>query len=204
VWGANLKHAHGCATTLRSRARSGDSLFSNMSAGSIPNLRLVGLGDQLEHSTWSQQQRARLEVVKENRIAAHGSAAAIDPRDPRWRLAMQTQAQLEGSVLAPERRDRLMQNARQLGLRPFEANLIIAIVQDKARQDLGHKAYAQHNASAAPMALKKPLSLPVQDEVPQASPRTGKAIAWECLRLGAALSASGLVAIALARWITLH
>jgi hypothetical protein len=176
-----------------------------MSAGSIPNLRLVGIGDQLEHEAWSHHQRARLEVIKENRLAAHGSAAAIDPRDPRWKLAMQTQAHLEGAVLAPERRDRLMNNARQLGIRPFEANLIIAIVQDKARQELGRAAYAPPKIAAAQAMATTPHDPPKPFvSAPAGSPRNGRSIVWESLRLLAALTASGLVAIALARWITLH
>ena len=36
-----------------------------------------------------------------------------------------------------ERRVRVMQTARRLGLRPFDANLIIAIVQDQARRGKG-------------------------------------------------------------------
>lgn len=68
--------------------------------------------------------------MKENRIAAH---AGLDPKDPRWVLAMQTQARLQGATLTPERREQLIRNGAKLGLRPFESNLVIAIVQDRAR-----------------------------------------------------------------------
>jgi hypothetical protein len=98
------------------------------SAASQPNLRLVG---RQEGDEWSHAQQARLAVIKETRLAAH--ARDLDPNDPRWILAMQTQARLQGATLTPERRDRLMQSASKLGLRPFEANLVIAIVQDRAR-----------------------------------------------------------------------
>ena len=44
--------------------------------------------------------------------------------------------------MTPERRARVLQTAERLGLRPFDANLIIAIVQDHARRgkDLGDAA----------------------------------------------------------------
>lgn len=174
-------------------------------AASQPNLRLVGLGDQLDRQAWSHHQQARLEVIKENRIAAHGSAAAIDPRDPRWRLAMQAQAQLEGPVLAPERRERLMNNARQLGIRPFEANLIIAIVQDKARQGRADSAYSDTMATTARLSLRDSATTRERVIAETAAPkRTGRSIALEWLRFMAALLASGFVAVALARWITQH
>ena len=84
--------------------------------------------------------RRTLDVVRENRLAAHAESSqridhqAIDPCDPRWVLAMQTQARLQGAVLTPEHRDQLLQSGRRLGLRAFESNLVIAVVQDKARR----------------------------------------------------------------------
>jgi hypothetical protein len=103
-------------------------------AAAQPNLRLVGGHDSREGRSWREIERARLQVIKENRIAAH--APGLHPNDPRWVLAMQTQARLQGATLTPERRDKLMRNGRRLGLRPFEANLVIAIVQDQARTGL--------------------------------------------------------------------
>jgi hypothetical protein len=75
--------------------------------------------------------RAREEVVAANRAAA---AAPLEPNDPRWVLALRTQLQLQGSALSPESRLRLQRTARCLGIRPFEANVIMAVVQDQARQ----------------------------------------------------------------------
>lgn len=100
-------------------------------SASQPKLRLVGFESREETSPWHDDQRARLAVTKENRIAAHG--AGLDPNDPRWILAMQTQARLQGTALTPERREQLLQSGKRLGMRPFEANLVIAIVQDRAR-----------------------------------------------------------------------
>lgn len=56
--------------------------------------------------------------------------------DPRWVLAVRTGEQLEGTLLTPERRHRLVRLGRVMGLTPFDCNLVIAIVQDQARR--GH------------------------------------------------------------------
>lgn len=56
--------------------------------------------------------------------------------DPRWVLAVRTNYLLEGgraAVLTPESRRYVLDLAKTLGLRAFDANLIIAIVQDSAR-----------------------------------------------------------------------
>ncbi len=95
---------------------------------SQPRLRLVG-SDDLKAVT---SRRAARDVADENRAAAGNPD--LDPTDPRWVLAARTHSQLQGSTLTPERRARVLRTARQLGVRPFEANLIIAIVQDHARR----------------------------------------------------------------------
>jgi hypothetical protein len=56
--------------------------------------------------------------------------------DPRWVLAMRTAGLLEGgraALLTPERRRRLTSLASRMGVRPFDAALVIAVVQDAAR-----------------------------------------------------------------------
>ena len=93
-----------------------------------PRLRLVGSRDPKVTATW----RAARDVAAANRAASRNTE--LDPTDPRWVLAARTHTQLQGSTLTPERRDRLLTTARQLGVRPFEANVIIAIVQDHARR----------------------------------------------------------------------
>lgn len=114
------------------------------SAAFQPRLRLVG-GDDDEHRPLSSRADTpplnpdELAVVKENRLAAHAGridGEMVDARDPRWVLAMQTQARLQGTMLTPERRDELMESGKKLGLRPFESNLVIAVVQDQARQEI--------------------------------------------------------------------
>jgi hypothetical protein len=96
-----------------------------------PHLRLVG-GDG-----WWQRagMRARQAVADENRAAA--ANPGLSPSDPRWVLAARAYSQLQGSALTWERRMQVMRTAKRLGVRPFDANLIIAIVQDKARRGNG-------------------------------------------------------------------
>lgn len=63
-------------------------------------------------------------------------APAFSPTDARWVLASRVHEAIEGGaagVLRPESRSRLLDLGRRLGLRPFDTNLIIAIVQDLAR-----------------------------------------------------------------------
>ncbi len=70
-------------------------------------------------------------IARENVAAV--SLAALDPR---WVLAVQASRELQGgkaAIITPEKRKRLMLVAGRLGLRPFDANLVIAIVQDSAR-----------------------------------------------------------------------
>lgn len=57
----------------------------------------------------------------------------LPPPDPRWALAVKVSQMLQGPVLTADARRDLVQFGESLGLRPFEANLIIALVQDQAR-----------------------------------------------------------------------
>ena len=56
--------------------------------------------------------------------------------DPRWVFAVRVSEQLQGAVLPADRRERLVRLGKVLGLTPFDASLVIAIVQDQARR--GH------------------------------------------------------------------
>lgn len=75
---------------------------------------------------------ARAAVARENRAAACN--LALDPTDPRWVLAVRAHEQLQGASLTFDRRQRLLRTARLLGVRPFDANIVLAIVQDHARR----------------------------------------------------------------------
>ncbi|MCU0688393.1 MAG: hypothetical protein MUE97_01425 [Phycisphaerales bacterium] len=64
------------------------------------------------------------------------SLETISHADPRWQVAVRTNYLLDGgraALLTPERRRAVLDLAETLGLRAFDANLIIAIVQDSRR-----------------------------------------------------------------------
>ncbi|MEM7623872.1 MAG: hypothetical protein AAF235_11800, partial [Planctomycetota bacterium] len=66
-------------------------------------------------------------------------AARLDATDPRWAFAARVAVALDGpgaGTLPPEGRERLMRTARNLGIRPFQATLIIAAIQDRVRSGL--------------------------------------------------------------------
>jgi len=63
-------------------------------------------------------------------------AEILPPTDPRWLLALRTAELLQGPILPPAQRERLVRLGQVLGLSPFDANLVIAIVQDRARRGL--------------------------------------------------------------------
>lgn len=76
----------------------------------------------------TREWQARAETVAAAGLAAH---------DARWVTAARATQAIEGgraAVLRPEVRARLVSSAERMGLRPFDANLVLAIVQDAARQ----------------------------------------------------------------------
>lgn len=101
-------------------------------AVSPSRLRLVG-GDEDSSTTGSKQRHTARQAVARENLAAAGNLT-LDPTDPRWVFAVRAAGQLDGTLLTPERREKLMRVARLLGIRVFDANVIIAIVQDHARQ----------------------------------------------------------------------
>ena len=71
-------------------------------------------------------------VERENR-----SAAGLSAVDARALLGEATAAALDGgraAILSPERRRRLVAIGERLGVRAFDANLVIAVVQDRVRR----------------------------------------------------------------------
>jgi hypothetical protein len=122
--------------------------------------------------------RATNAVARENVAAANNPQ--LQPNDPRWVLAVQTAAQLEGDRLTPEARKRIERTAKLLGVRPFDANVIMAIVQDYARRK-------QPISSSAQMISMVQQRTPVRD--------------FTLTRWVFALGLAGLVALALIRWL---
>jgi hypothetical protein len=62
------------------------------------------------------------------------AAMLTEATDPRWVLAVRTAEQLQGTILPPQQRYKLIRLGKLIGLTAFDANLVIAIVQDRARR----------------------------------------------------------------------
>ncbi len=100
-------------------------------------LRLVTGDGASARPAWPRRNTA---TAAEQVRRANTASAAISPFDARWILAVRVSGELQGgraAVLSPDARRRLIQSASGLGLRPFDANLVIAIVQDGARSGEG-------------------------------------------------------------------
>lgn len=76
--------------------------------------------------------KARRNVALENRLAAE--TPQLTHEHPQWLFAGHVLNALDGTILPPQRRRVLLEKARQLGVRDFDANLVIAVVQDRARR----------------------------------------------------------------------
>jgi len=77
-----------------------------------------------------------LRALADARSPRSSPTSDLQATDARWVFAVRVSKALEPGpepALPPDRRRRLMSIAKALGLRPFDANLIIAIVQDAAR-----------------------------------------------------------------------
>jgi hypothetical protein len=91
--------------------------------------------ESVEVVTPEQERAARSAIAKENH--ASRLASPLGPDDARWLLAQDVERSIEGgraAIIRPEVRRRLMSQARNSGLRSFDANLVIAIAQDAARR----------------------------------------------------------------------
>jgi len=136
----------------------------------------------------TEEVRARRAIRQENERAAR--MAYEGGEDVRRILAMRTAEVLEGgraAILAPQRRRELVRQGERFGMRPFEANLVIAVVQDAAR--LGETVEDEAVAR----------SLQVIPEPPSESPWEDR---WTWARLWLASAAlAGLVLMFLVDWI---
>ncbi len=138
---------------------------------SSPALRLV----DADEATWADRQRVR---------EANAADAALSPTDARAILAARVRDSLEGgraAILRPERRATLIDLSARLGLRPFDASLIIAIVQDGAR----HGEAPTEAATAGRLRLVRP---PARDRSPL----------WSAI---AATTLAAAIAAALIAWL---
>ncbi|TVQ33527.1 MAG: hypothetical protein EA376_02190 [Phycisphaeraceae bacterium] len=102
-----------------------------------PSLRLIGA----DRPGSDGARRRALEIgeaLRRRAVArANQAAARLPESDARMLFAASVAQSLDGgraAILTPDRRERLVENARRMGMRAFDANLIIAIVQDDARR----------------------------------------------------------------------
>ena len=77
-----------------------------------------------------------LELLKNRRHLIHATPSPIEKAGARGRFQQAVVRTLQGSLLSVEARRELMSHANELGMRPFEATLLIAMAQDRARHGL--------------------------------------------------------------------
>lgn len=137
-------------------------------------VRLVGVGER-------ERAAAEREVARANRLAS-----GMRPDDARWVLALKVSRLLEGgkaAILTPERRRHLLGESRRLGFRDFDANLLIAIVQDGRRSGSG----------ALNLAVEQRLAMLHEPETPE------RAVWWPWAV--AAVTMAGLIVLGLQQWV---
>lgn len=101
-------------------------------------MRLVGAHTMPDRSPLRVEKRTPRPSDDHQRAVAQENqrSASLTVQDARWAFAVRVASSIEGGkagIMRPEVRTRLLTQAGHLGLRPFDANLIIAIVQDSAR-----------------------------------------------------------------------
>jgi len=145
--------------------------------GTPRHLRLVG------------QRDARQLPANETNAAAR---ALLGATDPRWVLALRVAEQMQGTLLAPDARERLIRLGKTMGLTPFDANLVIAIIQDQAR-----RGFAPERCASAGAAMLRMVPLPrPKDRFVGSFTRNGF---WAAVALVAAIV--GLELLLLKAWL---
>ncbi|WP_432797417.1 hypothetical protein [Poriferisphaera sp. WC338] len=130
-----------------------------------PNLRLVG-GDEsaqdhsrevliqrgIEQLRKLRQQTATRQVKDVNgqtvgqRKKFEGISTPISGADDaRWVFAVRVSESMQGSMIDPSKREKLIKLGKVMGLNAFDCNLIIAMLQDQARRG-NMPAYCPHLA----------------------------------------------------------
>lgn len=113
----------------------------------LPTVSARGLDDAHRRREGAVRPERSLRLVgadetNEQHVASAATATPPEPTpitgatDPRWVLAVRTAEALQGDILPPEQRERLIALAKMMGLTPFDGCLIIAMVQDQARRGL--------------------------------------------------------------------
>ena len=109
--------------------------MSRLDAQRGPVLKLVGEAEAVRAPSGARPaegRQGRRAVARENQLAS-----TISVYDARWIFAVDIAASLVGgraAVLPAKARKRLLARAAGMGMRPFDANLVIAVVQDAQRE----------------------------------------------------------------------
>jgi hypothetical protein len=125
--------------------------------------------------------------------AANLHAARMSALDARWVLAVQVDRALQGgkaAIITPESRTRLLALAERVGLRPFDASLVIAVVQDAARQG---------EDPLGPLAVDRLRLVRAGDASPLYAPKPAHT-PWIFAAL-VVITLSAALAFALSRWL---
>ncbi|MEM9295702.1 MAG: hypothetical protein AAGA57_07865, partial [Planctomycetota bacterium] len=112
----------------------------------------------------------------------------LAPTHPRSVLPQPAPQTLERAQLPADRRERRLRLGRPQGLTTFDANLILAIVQDRARRGVPARLCPAH--SAAQLAQVTP---------PQGARRKPQPLALAVMTAGLLLAQAGLVVLLLNR-----
>ncbi len=97
-----------------------------------PDPATADVADASWANAMRQLENTRREIALENRLAAGSNE--LHPKSPHLEFAGRIARAMQGAVLGPEAREELVRQARGLGLRPFDAHLVIAVVQDRRRR----------------------------------------------------------------------
>jgi hypothetical protein len=92
---------------------------------------------RVDHAAGARAQQRAMASIRARIAEENARAAELPADDARLVLAIRVRDALDGgraAILAPDKRRDLVGSASRLGLKPFDANLIIAIVQDAARR----------------------------------------------------------------------
>lgn len=161
-----------------------------------PFARDAGSGPHAERRDGRVSAARRASVGAENR-----SATTLTPDDARLITAKLAAEAIEGgraAIIRPEVRRRLVATATGMGLRPFDANLVIAIVQDDARTGAGPAGLASRVRASISREASSRVALVRPGHQTPSQKRSLRPLS---LLLGAA-ALGVLIATAVARWIT--
>lgn len=139
------------------------------------------------------------------RRAARPPAAPVSDHETFARAAAMSLEHGRAAVLVPERRRKLMMLALHLGIRPFDASLIIALAQDRARRGERFTPDIESGPTPAvwPRPAQQPASAPERPALDptQSDPQAPSPIERVTRLAGSAVILGLLGGLILIRWV---